>query len=202
MSVKNQKTFFNDINNLIIGVDEVGRGALCGPVVSCSVLLKKEIIFNELVYKIDDSKKLSEKKREILSIFIKKNSIYSFGFASNEEIDQINILNATILSMKRALKKFNGFKNKIKIDGQKIFDYNDKTLFVKKGDSESVSIASASILAKTFRDNLMCKYAKSYPYYNWVKNKGYGTKEHFKAIKKFGLTSLHRKSFLSKIVTQ
>ena len=71
--------------------------------------------------------------------------------------------------MKRALKKFNGFKNKIKIDGQKIFDYNDKTLFVKKGDSESVSIASASILAKTFRDNLMCKYAKSYPYYNWVK---------------------------------
>ena len=94
--------------------------------VSCSVLLKKEIIFNELVYKIDDSKKLSEKKREILSIFIKKNSIYSFGFASNEEIDQINILNATILSMKRALKKFNGFKNKIKIDGQKIFDYNEK----------------------------------------------------------------------------
>ena len=78
----------------------------------------------------------------------------------------------------------------------------DKTLFVKKGDSESVSIASASILAKTLRDNLMSKYAKSYPHYNWVKNKGYGTKEHFKAIKKFGLTSLHRKSFLSKIVTQ
>ncbi len=202
MSVKNKKNFFNDIDNLVIGVDEVGRGALCGPVVSCCVLLQKKIKSDELVYKINDSKKLSEKRREDLSIFIKKNSIYSFGFASNQEIDQLNILNATILSMKRALKKFYSCKNEIKIDGQKIFDYNDKTFFVKKGDSKSVSIASASILAKNLRDCLMCKYAKNYPYYNWVKNKGYGTKEHFKAIKKFGLTSLHRKSFLSKGVIQ
>ena len=202
MSVKNQKNFFNDINNFVIGVDEVGRGALCGPVVSCGVLLKKEIFQDKLINEIDDSKKISQKKREILEIFIKRNSFYSFGLASNKEIDKVNILNATIISMKRALKKFDGYKNTIKIDGQKIFEYNENTFFIKKGDSSSVSIASASILAKTFRDNIMNEYARSYPLYKWDKNKGYGTKEHFKAIKQFGPTCLHRKSFLSNLITK
>ena len=202
MSVKNQKNFFNDINDHIIGVDEVGRGALCGPVVSCCVLLKKEIFENVLVNEINDSKKISPRKREVLSNFIKRNSIYSLGEASNTEIDNINILNATIKSMKRALQRFDGFTNIIKVDGQKTFDYNERTFFVKRGDSVSVSIASASIVAKTFRDNLMLEYSKDYPNYKWDKNKGYGTKDHLSAIKQFGPTPLHRKSFLKNLITQ
>ena len=195
MSTKNKKKFLNDINDYVIGVDEVGRGALCGPVVSCSVLLKKEILLDELVNQIDDSKKLSEKKRVNLSIFIKKNSFYSFGLANNKEIDEVNILNATILSMKRALEKFNGYTNTVKIDGQKIFNYNEKTFFIKKGDSKSISIASASILAKTFRDKLMCDYAKQFPAYNWNRNKGYGTRQHIAAIKKLGYQTYTEKVF-------
>ena len=149
-------------------------GALCGPVVSCSVLLKKEILLDELVNQIDDSKKLSEKKRVNLSIFIKKNSFYSFGLANNKEIDEVNILNATILSMKRALEKFNGYTNTVKIDGQKIFNYNEKTFFIKKGDSKSISIASASILAKTFRDKLIVTTQNNFQHTIGTGTKGMG----------------------------
>ena len=198
----NKKIFFEDIKNNIIGVDEVGRGALCGPVVSCSVLLKKEILQFDLVNQIDDSKKISEKKRIILSNFIKKYSNFHFGIASNLEIDEINILKATILSMKRSLKNFCNHKNEIKIDGQKIFHHNDNTFFIKKGDQKSISIASASILAKTFRDKLICNYEKEFPEYDLCSNKGYGTKKHFKAIKHYGLTPIHRKSFLRKFFIQ
>jgi len=198
----NKKIFFEDIKNNIIGVDEVGRGALCGPVVSCSVLLKKEILKFDLVNQIDDSKKISEKKRIILSNFIKKYSNFHFGIASNLEIDEINILKATILSMKRSLKNFCNHKNEIKIDGQKIFHHNDNTFFIKKGDQKSISIASASILAKTFRDKLICNYEKEFPEYDLCSNKGYGTKKHFKAIKHYGLTPIHRKSFLRKFFIQ
>ena len=155
---KNKKKFFEDVANNIIGVDEVGRGALCGPVVSCSVILKKEILQFDLVNQINDSKLISEKKRKILSNFIKEYSIFHFGIVSNSEIDNINILQATILSMKRSLKSFCNHKNKIKIDGQKIFHHNDNTFFIKKGDQKSISIASASILAKTFRKKLICNY--------------------------------------------
>jgi len=200
--LKNEKKFFEDVTNNIIGVDEVGRGALCGPVVSCSVLLKKEILQFDLVNQINDSKKISEKKRKILSNFIKKYSIFYFGIASNLEIDDINILQATILSMKRSLKSFCNHKNKIKIDGQKIFHHNDNTFFIKKGDQKSVSIASASILAKTFRDKLICNYGSDYPEYDLFSNKGYGTKKHFKAIEHYGITPIHRKSFLRKFLIQ
>ena len=194
--LKNEKKFFEDVTNNIIGVDEVGRGALCGPVVSCSVLLKKEILHFDLVNQINDSKKISEKKRKTLSNFIKKNSTFYFGIASNLEIDEINILQATILSMKRSLKNFCNHKNKTKIDGQKTFHHNNNTFFIKKGDQKSISIASASILAKTFRDKLICNYGNEYPEYDLCSNKGYGTKKHFKAIKHFGITPIHRKSFL------
>ncbi|MAT32617.1 MAG: ribonuclease HII [alpha proteobacterium MED-G10] len=194
--LKNEKKFFEDVTNNIIGVDEVGRGALCGPVVSCSVLLKKEILQFDLVNQINDSKKISEKKRKTLSNFIKKNSTFYFGIASNLEIDEINILQATILSMKRSLKNFCNHKNKTKIDGQKTFHHNNNTFFIKKGDQKSISIASASILAKTFRDKLICNYGNEYPEYDLCSNKGYGTKKHFKAIKHFGITPIHRKSFL------
>ena len=194
--LKNEKKFFEDVTNNIIGVDEVGRGALCGPVVSCSVLLKKEILQFDLVNQINDSKKISEKKRKTLSNFIKKYSTFYFGIASNLEIDEINILQATILSMKRSLKNFCNHKNKTKIDGQKTFHHSNNTFFIKKGDQKSISIASASILAKTFRDKLICNYGNEYPEYDLCSNKGYGTKKHFKAIKNFGITPIHRKSFL------
>ena len=190
----------DDIKNQVIGIDEVGRGAFCGPVVSCSVLLEKEILNNNLVFQITDSKKLSHKKRIILSKFIKEYSSYSIGVANNIEIDEMNILRATNLSMIRSYDKFKKTENLIKIDGLKTFSLNEKTTFIKNGDQKSISIAAASIIAKTWRDRLMTLYSKIYPMYGWERNKGYGTHEHRNAIKKFGLTKIHRKSFLRNLI--
>ena len=194
------KLLLDDIKNQVIGIDEVGRGAFCGPVVSCSVLLEKKILNNNLVFQITDSKKLSHKKRIILSKFIKEYSSYSIGVANNIEIDEMNILRATNLSMIRSYDKFKKTKNLIKIDGLKTFSLNEKTTFIKNGDQKSISIAAASIIAKTWRDRLMTLYSKIYPMYGWERNKGYGTQEHRSAIKKFGLTKIHRKSFLSNLI--
>ena len=190
----------DDIKNQVIGIDEVGRGAFCGPVVSCSDLLEKKILDNNLVLQKTDSKKLSHKKRIILSKFIKKYSSYSIGVANNIEIDEMNILRATNLSMIRSYDKFKKTENLIKIDGLKTFSLNEKTTFIKNGDQKSISIAAASIIAKTWRDRLMTLYSKIYPMYGWERNKGYGTQEHRSAIKKFGLTRIHRKSFLSNLI--
>ena len=194
------KLLLDDIKNQVIGIDEVGRGAFCGPVVSCSVLLEKKILNNNLVFQITDSKKLSHKKRSILSKFIKEYSSYSIGVANNIEIDEMNILRATNLSMIRSYDKFKKTENLIKIDGLKTFSLNEKTTFIKNGDQKSISIAAASIIAKTWRDRLMTLYSKIYPMYGWERNKGYGTQEHRSAIKKFGLTKIHRKSFLSNLI--
>ena len=190
----------DDIKNQVIGIDEVGRGAFCGPVVSCSVLLEKKILNSNLVLQITDSKKLSHKKRIILSKFIKEYSSYSIGVANNIEIDEMNILRATNLSMIRSYEKFKKTENLIKIDGLKTFSLNEKTTFIKNGDQKSISIAAASIIAKTWRDRLMTLYSKIYPMYGWERNKGYGTHEHRNAIKKFGLTKIHRKSFLRNLI--
>ena len=189
----------DDIKKQVIGIDEVGRGALCGPVVSCSILLSPKIIENDLVYEINDSKKIPEKKRNILAEFIKQNSTYFIGFATNKEIDKVNILQATNLSMRRAYDKFKWHNCLVKIDGTQIFELNKNTIFIKGGDSKSVSIAAASIIAKNWRDNLMLNYSKIYPQYSWDKNKGYGTKKHKEAIIKYGITDFHRLSFLKKI---
>ena len=194
------KLLLDDIKNQVIGIDEVGRGAFCGPVVSCSVLLEKKILNNNLVFQITDSKKLSHKKRIILSKFIKEYSSYSIGVANNIEIDEMNILRATNLSMIRSYDKFKKTENLIKIDGLKTFSLNEKTTFIKNGDQKSISIAAASIIAKTWRDRLMTLYSKIYPMYGWERNKGYGTHEHRNAIKKFGLTKIHRKSFLRNLI--
>ena len=194
------KLLLDDIKNQVIGIDEVGRGAFCGPVVSCSILLEKEILNNNLVFQIKDSKKLSNKKRIILSKFIKEYSSYSIGVANNIEIDEMNILRATNLSMIRSYDKFKKTENLIKIDGLKTFSLNEKTTFIKNGDQKSISIAAASIIAKTWRDRLMTLYSKIYPMYGWERNKGYGTHEHRNAIKKFGLTKIHRKSFLRNLI--
>ena len=194
------KLLLDDIKNQVIGIDEVGRGAFCGPVVSCSVLLEKKILNNNLVLQIKDSKKLSHKKRIILSKFIKEYSSYSIGVANNIEIDEMNILRATNLSMIRSYDKFRKTENLVKVDGLKTFSLNEKTTFIKNGDQKSISIAAASIIAKTWRDKLMTLYSKIYPMYGWDRNKGYGTLEHRSAIKKFGLTKIHRKSFLRNLI--
>ncbi|MDC3091089.1 ribonuclease HII [Rickettsiales bacterium] len=186
---------FEDINKKIIGIDEVGRGAWSGPVVACAILLKKSILINSKLHQINDSKKLSRKKRKELEIIIKNNSTFSFGITEPKEIDSTNILVATRIAIMRAYKPFANLRNKIKVDGPEFFFLNDKTEFIIKGDELSITVASASILAKEYRDRIMVNYSKLYPGYDWENNMGYGTKAHNHAIKKNGLTTIHRLSF-------
>ena len=173
------------------GVDEVGRGCLAGPVVSCAVILKKNV--KETLLR--DSKMISFKDRLIISDHIKKNSWFSIGSASVIEIDKFNIFNASLLSMERAIKKLKKKPYLFLIDGQhapkKIKNY--KTII--KGDQKIKCISAASIVAKVYRDLYMIKLAHKYPKYKWHKNFGYGTLEHLKALKKFGVTNYHRRSY-------
>jgi len=179
-------------NNKTAGVDEVGRGCLAGPVFAAAVILNNKINTKD----IKDSKKIPFKKRIMLSKYIKKNSIYAIGSASVKEIERINILNASLLSMKRALNKLKRKPSKAYIDGffaPKNLKMRYKT-FVK-GDEKITCIAAASIVAKTARDLFMIKLAKKYPKYSWHKNFGYGTADHLKGLKKYGITKHHRKKF-------
>ena len=172
------------------GVDEVGRGCLAGPVVAAAVILK-DFDNNE----INDSKKIPKKKREELSSYIKQNSIYSIGEASVEEIDKLNILNASLLAMKRAIKNLSTQPESILVDGN-FKPINETNVFsIVKGDTKSISIAAASIVAKVYRDKLMAKFSKIHPEYKFENNSGYGTKEHQKALLKFGISPIHRRSF-------
>ena len=178
--------------NKIAGVDEVGRGCLAGPVFAAAVILNNNINIKD----IKDSKKIPFKKRILLSKYIKKNSVYAVGSASVEEINKINILNASLLSMQRALKKLKHKPSIAYIDGI----YAPKNVTVKcktfiKGDEKITCIAAASIIAKVSRDLFMINLAKNYPGYLWQKNFGYGTKEHLVALKKYGITLHHRKKF-------
>jgi len=178
--------------NKIAGVDEVGRGCLAGPVFAAAVILNPKINKKE----IKDSKTISFKKRIILSKYIKKNSIFAIGTASVQEIDKINILNASLLSMKRALNKLKLKPSIAYIDG--IFVPKNAKIKCKafvKGDQKITSIAAASIVAKASRDLFMIQLGKKFPKYNWNKNFGYGTAEHLKRIKKYGITVHHRKKF-------
>jgi ribonuclease HII len=179
-------------NKLIAGVDEVGRGSWIGPVFSAAVILKKNIKKNLL----KDSKKISAKKRKQLANYIKKNSIYSVGMASTKEIDKYNILQATLLSMKRAINNLKYKPNIILIDGThapKNWNYRYKTIV--HGDEKIAAISAASIVAKVARDRYITRLAKNYTLYSWHTNFGYGTKKHLSAINKFGITKHHRKSF-------
>ena len=176
---------------LIAGIDEAGRGPWAGPVVSAVVILNEKNIPDGL----NDSKKLSEKKR--LSLY---SSIYNFhfvgvGISSIEEIDSMNVLQATFLSMKRAVEDLNPQPEYILVDGNLDPGLNFKTKCIIKGDSISISIAAASVIAKVTRDNLMLKLDKEFPNYNWKKNKGYGTAEHRNALELHGPCKYHRKSF-------
>ncbi len=179
-------------SNLIAGIDEVGRGCLAGPVFAAAVILNNKIDTKD----IKDSKKIPFKKRILISEYIKKNSIYAIGQASVKEINKINILNASLLSMKRALLKLKIKPSVAYIDGP----FSPKNIKIKckniiKGDEKVKCIAAASILAKVSRDLFMIKIGKKYPKYNWNKNFGYGTALHLNGIKKYGITKHHRIKF-------
>ncbi len=180
----------------IFGVDEVGRGPLAGPVVSACVYIPQKNRLHPVWSQVRDSKKLSAAKRDILFSSIKTQCIFGIGMASVEEIDQINILQATFLAMYRALESCSPSPQMVLIDGNrspKNWPWNHKT--VVKGDSKSVSIAAASILAKVTRDSLMEELAKTFPQYGWDTNAGYGTSTHMNALSSFGVTPYHRKTF-------
>ena len=177
---------------IIAGVDEVGRGSLVGPVYAAAVILKSSINIKLL----KDSKSISSAKRKVLFEHIKKNSIWAIGKASLKEIEKLNILNASLLAMKRSIKKIKIKPSIIFIDGNKLPEMNGYNLkSVIKGDEKISEISAASIIAKVARDRLIKKISKKFKKYAWDKNAGYGTKEHLKAIKKFGITQHHRKTF-------
>ncbi|MBC7475491.1 MAG: ribonuclease HII [Candidatus Sericytochromatia bacterium] len=191
-----EKKLWNEYN-FIAGVDEVGRGCLAGPVVAGVVILpKSDNILSKLKY-VNDSKLLSSKKRRELFSIIQESAIdYGVGIVSANVIDQINILQATFLSMRRALASLSSEYNYILVDGNKTIPRVDTAqMCIIKGDSKSLSIAAASILAKVIRDEIMIEIDKNYVGFSFEKHKGYGTKIHIEAIKKFGLTDIHRVSF-------
>ena len=183
--------FENNFSLPIAGIDEVGRGPLAGPVIAAAVILDRKNIPEG----INDSKKIPKAKRILLAEKIKENSIYAYGAASEIEIDEINILQASLLAMKRASDGLSIVPKTILIDGNFKPDTKSNTISIIKGDSKSVSIAAASILAKVYRDEIMLKYSKQFPEYGFQTNSGYGTKEHLSALKNYGITPIHRKSF-------
>lgn len=180
---------------LIAGIDEAGRGPLVGPVVAGAVVLDLSVDWTG----IDDSKKLSEEKRNFFYEKIVKHAIsFGVGIASHDEIDEINILNATKLAMARALESVN--TDYLLIDAVKLTDIPIEQKSIIKGDSLSASIAAASIIAKVTRDRMLVELHESYPMYDFINNKGYGTETHYRAIREFGIIKEHRKSFLKNIL--
>ncbi len=183
----------NENVKIICGVDEAGRGPLAGPVVAAACILPDDFFLEEL----NDSKKLTEKKRDkIFDIIIEKALDFSVAMASVEEIEEINILNAAMLAMKRAIDGLEIIPDLALIDGNTSRGFTLPTKTVVGGDAKSPSIAAASILAKVTRDRMCYEFDKQFPEYGFAKHKGYGTKVHMEAIKKYGVTPIHRKSFL------
>ncbi len=181
----------------ICGVDEAGRGPLAGPVCAAAVILPE----NTVIEGVNDSKKLSKKKREALfDVICKTARSYSIAYAGVEEIEELNILNATMLAMKRAVEGLGVRADYALIDGNRTPDLEIQSEFIIKGDAKSMSVACASILAKVSRDRLLYEYAKEYPQYGFDKHKGYGTKAHIEALREYGPCPYHRMSFLGKIL--
>lgn len=177
---------------MIAGVDEVGRGPLAGPVVTAAVILPREYDLPGLT----DSKKLSAKKREILYYAIKTQAIaWSLGQASIEEIDDINILHATMLAMQRAVSALKIKPSEVLVDGNRTPDFGVPARAIIGGDGKEACISAASIVAKVTRDRIMAEYHEEFPYYGWKNNSGYPTKQHIQALSEYGVTQYHRRSF-------
>ena len=190
-----ENSFYSDEIQVICGVDEAGRGPLAGPVCAAAVILPKDLQIPGLT----DSKKLTDKKRRELFPVIQEQAIaYGIGFATEQEIDEINILQATFLAMQRALDQLTVKPDLALIDGNREKDFGIPVKTVVKGDSLSANIAAASILAKVTRDNLMQEMAETYPQYGFEIHKGYGTKAHYAALREHGACPIHRMSFLKK----
>ena len=181
----------------VCGIDEAGRGPLAGPVCAAAVLLPEGLVIDGL----NDSKKLSEKKRELLFPVIQENALaFGIGFADEKEIDEINILQTTFLAMRRAFDAMQRRCDYVLVDGNRMPPMPVPGETVVKGDAKSPSIAAASILAKVSRDRVMLEYAKQYPEYQFEKHKGYGTKAHVEALHAFGPSPIHRRTFLKRIL--
>ena len=181
---------------IICGVDEAGRGPLAGDVYTAAVVLSDQVLIDYL----NDSKKLSEKRRELLyDEIIGKADAYCIATASVEEIDRLNILNATMLAMKRAVEGLELKPDLALIDGNKLPELECESRYVIHGDAVSASIAAASILAKVSRDRYMCRLDEQYPQYCFGKHKGYGTKLHYEKIAEYGISEVHRRTFLKKL---
>ena len=192
-----QDQFYNDKINLIVGVDEAGRGPLAGPVVAAAVIFARTYINKD----INDSKQLSEKKREELFKNIKDNALaIGVGIVSAEKIDEINIYEATKVAMKEAINNLNHDYDLILTDAMKLSNQKVEVVDIIKGDAKALPIAAASIVAKVTRDRMMVAYDEIYPEYGFSKNKGYGTAEHIAALKKYGPCPIHRKTFIKGIL--
>ena len=190
-----EREAFADGVKLVCGVDEAGRGPLAGPVCAAAVILPPGLVIPGL----NDSKKLTDKKRrELYDVITAKAVSYGIAFASEKEIDEINILQATFLAMARAMEKLTPQPELALIDGNRARDFGLPVRTIVKGDSLSASIAAASILAKVTRDRLMEQYGEAYPQYGFAVHKGYGTKRHYEALREFGPSPIHRMTFLKK----
>ena len=190
-----ENSCFSDGFKIVCGVDEAGRGPLAGPVCAAAVILPP----NVQIPGLNDSKKLTDKKRRELFPVIKEMAVaYGIGYASHEEIDEINILQATYLAMERALAQLSVKPDLALIDGNRAKDFGIPVKTVVKGDSLSASIAAASILAKVSRDDLLLGLAEEYPQYGFEIHKGYGTKAHYEALRTYGPSPVHRMTFLKK----
>lgn len=193
-----ERLLLNEGCNYIAGIDEVGRGPLCGPVVCAAVILP----LDDIIEGVDDSKKLSKKKREIIYEEIVKKAIsYSVCRIEHDEIDRINILNATKKCMANCVEELSVKPDAVIIDAVKL-DIPYKTVSIIKGDAKSYLIGAASIVAKVTRDKIMEEYSKIYPQYGFERNSGYGTKEHITAIKEFGPCEIHRKTFIKNFLVE
>jgi ribonuclease HII len=192
-----EKEYIDKGYKVICGVDEAGRGPLAGPVYAAAVILPHDA----QIVGLNDSKKLSEKKRdELYDLIIDVAVSYAIASASNEEIDNLNILNATYLAMNRAIKSLHIKPDFALIDGNLNKGIDVKSECIIGGDSKAASIAAASILAKVSRDRYMIKFDEKYPQYCFKKHKGYGTKLHYEKLQEFGISDIHRKTFLRKIL--
>lgn len=190
-----EDSFYGQGYKVICGVDEAGRGPLAGPVCAAAVILPEHLEIPGLT----DSKKLTDKKRRALFPVIQEQAIaFGIGFASEQEIDEINILQATFLAMRRAMEQLKVRPDLALIDGNRETDFGLPVRTVIKGDSLSLNIAAASVLAKVSRDDVMLRLAETYPAYGFDIHKGYGTRVHYEALEKFGPCPIHRKSFLKK----